>query len=297
MVGTYLRELLPDAFYSSIDLRCKDLVDDLFRIHKFDYVFHLAAKVGGLGANMSNQQMFYEDNIYINTNVLTCAATYNVKRLISVLSTCVYPAEGITYPLTENQIHLGPPHSSNYGYAYAKRMAHIHTLTLRQWGHDFLCVVPNNLYGKYDNFDLTNSHVIPAIIRKIYEARLAGKDKVELWGDGTPLREFTYAADFAAILEHLMTDGSESDILNVGNTTSHSIKEVALCISSVLHSNSEVKWETEKSNGQEKKPSDCSIFNVETDWSWPDKLTSLEDGLQETCDWFVQKYPNVRGVR
>lgn len=294
MVGTYLRKLLPEAFYTTIDLRNRVLVEALFNIHRFDYVFHLAARVGGLGANMNNQKDFFEDNIYINTNVLSVAAKYKVKRLISVLSTCVYPADA-PLPLEEENIHASSPHFSNYGYAYAKRMAHIQTLTLRECGHDFFCVVPNNLVGMYDNFELNNSHVIPAIIRKIHQAKTNDLSKVELWGDGSPLRQFTYAGDLASILEYLMFNGSNTDILNVGNTVSYSIKEIAQRIQTVLCYNGKLEWNTEMPNGQQQKPSTCAEFE-KTGWSKNHSYIDLIEAITIVCDWYSANYPDIRGV-
>ena len=135
----------------------------------------------------------------MNTNVLECAHEHGVEKVISFLSTCVYPNK-VIYPLTEDQIHNGPPHQSNFGYAYAKRMADIHSRTMRQqYGHDYICAIPNNLYGPNDNFDLNNGHVIPAIIRKIHEAKNNGTVPV-MWGSGAPLREFTFSNDIPKIL-------------------------------------------------------------------------------------------------
>ena len=162
-----------------------------------DYVIHLAAKVGGVKANTEQVADFYRQNILINTNVLEACRWYKIKKVVSLLSTCINP-DTVDYPLTEEQIHRGMPHESNFGYAYAKRMIHIQSMAYRQqYGCNFVCAVPNNLYGKFDNFDLENSHVIPAIIRKVYEAKIQKKDHVTFWGDGSPLREFTYSNDLA----------------------------------------------------------------------------------------------------
>ena len=164
-----------------------------------DAIIHLAAKVGGVKANMEYLGDFYRDNVLINTNVLEAARKFKVKKVVSLLSTCVYPDE-VNYPLTEDQIHNGPPHPSNYAYAYAKRMLDIQSRAYRdQYGCNFITAIPNNLFGEHDNFDLENSHVLPAIIRKVYEAKLNGTN-VSLWGDGSSLREFTYSRDLAEIL-------------------------------------------------------------------------------------------------
>ena len=142
---------------------------------------------------------FYTENMKINTNILHGAYTHNVTKVVSLLSTCVYPDKA-SYPLTEEQIHNGSPHKSNYAYAYAKRMLDIQSQAYHdQYGCNFVTAVPNNLYGEHDNFHLKDSHVIPAMIRKMYEAKETQTDVV-LWGDGSPLREFTYSPDLAQIL-------------------------------------------------------------------------------------------------
>ena len=144
---------------------------------------------------------------------------------MSLLSTCVYPdAPYITYPLTEAQLHLGPPHVSNFGYAYAKRAVDVMSRAYRQqYGCNFITAIPNNLYGENDNFHLEDSHVIPALIRKIWEAKINNKKNVKCWGDGTPLREFTYSKDIARILIFLLENYNEPGPINIGSTNEYSI--------------------------------------------------------------------------
>lgn len=144
---------------------------------KIKCVFHLAARVGGVKANTDFIASFYDENIAINTNVLAACLNYSIPKVVSVLSTCVYPdAPYISYPLTEDQLHLGPPHDSNFGYAYAKRMLDVQTRTYRkQYGVNYITVIPNNLFGEHDNFHLQDGHVIPALMRKIWEAKLNNK--------------------------------------------------------------------------------------------------------------------------
>ena len=163
-----------------------------------DLWINAAAKVGGVKGNTDYVGDFYRDNIDIANNVLEGARSNNVKKLISILSTCIYPdAQYVNYPITEDQLHNGPPHPSNYGYAYAKRMLDVGSRAYRQqWGCNFITVVPNNLYGPHDNYDVNNGHVIPALIRKFYESYLGGTDVV-VWGSGKPLREFTFSEDAA----------------------------------------------------------------------------------------------------
>ena len=177
MVGVALQKLIPDAIFigsKHFDLKSKEEVSKMFAYYEPEYVIHLAAKVGGVKANKDFLADFYYDNIMINTNVLECAKDYKVKKLLSLLSTCIYP-DSVCYPLLEKNIHEGEPHESNFAYAYAKRMLDVQSRAYReQHGCNFITAVPNNLFGENDNFDYNNSHVIPAIIRKIYEAKLLG---------------------------------------------------------------------------------------------------------------------------
>ncbi len=259
-----------------------------------DAILHLAARVGGIKGNTDYIADFFYDNILINTNVLEAARKLNINKLVSFLSTCVYP-DSAPYPLTPDKIHLGAPHKSNFGYAYAKRMLDVHSRAIRQqYGLKYTTVIPNNLYGKNDNFDLENSHVIPAIIRKVWEAK-QGNSKVTLWGDGSPLREFTLSDDIAKILINIL----ESDIdfvepLNIGATGEYSIKQIAEMICNTMgYKFRNVEWDITKPSGQHRKPSCNKKFLS----NFPDfKYTDMSSGLSETCTWFMENYPNVRGV-
>ena len=191
----------------------------------------------------------------MNNNILYAAKNSKVKKVVSLLSTCVYPdLQHISYPLTEDQLHLGPPHASNFGYAYSKRMLDVLSRAYRQqYNCNFITAIPNNLYGENDNFDLNNGHVIPSLIRKIWEAKIQGVDHVECWGDGTPLREFTYSQDIAEILIFLLKEYDNEDPINIGNTVEHSIKEVVEILCLLLGYEGEIEWNTSKPNGQHRK--------------------------------------------
>ena len=233
-----------------------NLTDALNMLRKYHptHVIHLAAKVGGIKANMQNMADFYRDNILINTNVLEAARIYKVEKVLSLMSTCVYPDKN-QFPLQEASLHDGNPHVSNYGYAYAKRMLDVQTRAYRQqYGCNFITAIPNNLFGEHDNFDLENSHVIPAIIRKIHEAKKNNKSVV-LWGDGSPMREFTYSKDMAKALMFVLENYRDGSPINVGNTQEYSIKEVALTISNIMGFDGEIGWDTSKPSGQYRKPS------------------------------------------
>lgn len=298
MVGSAFKDLQTKHDLILVGSREYDLTswkDSLYMVerNKPDAIIHLAAKVGGIKANMENQGDFYTINSLINTNVLKAAKDLKVEKVVSLLSTCIYP-DKVEYPLTEDQIHNGPPHASNYAYAHAKRMLDIQSRAYRdQYGCNFITAVPNNLFGENDNFDLENSHVIPAIIRKVYEANLRNENIV-LWGDGTPLREFTYSKDLAEILLFLTEHYNDSSPINVGNTREISIKEVAEIICEILNFSGRTVWDSTKPKGQLRKPSDNSKL-IELGWR-QENYTDFKKALTETCKWAIMNYPNIRGV-
>ena len=295
MVGSALKSICPDAVFISsrdFDLREQEQAKKMFETHSPKHVVHLAAKVGGINANMKSLGDFYRENILINTNVLEAARTSNVEKVVSLLSTCVYPDE-TRYPLTEEQIHDGPPHSSNYAYAYAKRMLDIQSQAYRnQYGCNFITAVPNNLFGQNDNYDLNDSHVIPAIMHKMFLAK-QNNENVVLWGNGSPLREFTYSKDLAHILLFLLEHYDEKEPINVGNTVERSIKNVAELIAEYINFKGTITWDTTKPSGQYRKPSDNTKL-MQLGWR-PEMFTSFERAMKTSCKWFVENYPNVRG--
>jgi len=302
MIGSALRNILPNKGFSNVvflssregDLRDTETCFGLFRRYKPDYVIHLAAKVGGVKANSDYIGDFFKDNILINVNVLEAARIFNVKKAVSLLSTCVYPNK-VTYPLTENQFHNGEPHSSNFGYAYAKRMLDVQSRAYReQYDCNFITAIPNNLFGENDNFDLQDSHVIPAMIRKIYEAKQESK-KVTLWGDGAPLREFTYSEDLAEILLFLLEKYNGEHPINIGNTKEFSIKEIAHMLCEILeYDRNLIIWDKSQPAGQFKKPSN-NIKLLDLGWE-QEKYSNFKQVLKKVCNWFILNYPNVRGA-
>jgi GDP-L-fucose synthase len=298
MIGNALQEVLGDAgiFLSSkeCDLTNYDKTLQVFKKYNPSYVIHLAAKVGGVVANMSYLGDFFRENIMMNTNVLEASRVCGVGKVISLLSTCIYP-DKCQYPLSEDQIHNGPPHFSNYAYAHAKRMLDIQSKAYRsQYGCNFITAVPNNLFGKHDNYDLKNSHVIPAMIRKFHEASLNNRDVV-LWGTGTPLREFTYSNDLAKILMFLLENYNDSEPINVGNTKEISIKDMANMIANIMNFKGNIVWDSTKPDGQLRKPSSNSKLTA-LGWT-QDQFIDHETALKETCDWSIKNYPNLRGVK
>lgn len=305
MVGRAIQERIWEeegVFVGSrnFDLTNSEQVKDMFKWNSPTHVIHLAAKVGGVKANMEANGDFCALNQQINANVLrTAHETKSCVKVVSLLSTCVYPDSAhVSYPLTESQLHKGPPHSSNFGYAYSKRMIEVQSRAYNeQCGNKkFICAIPNNLYGKYDNFDLQDSHVVPAMMRKIYEAKENNAQVLKLWGTGEAIREFTYVSDVARDLLNLTNLVYPLyETYNIGNTLQPiSIKRLAktLCIISGFDYD-KIEWDVSEPTGQLRKPSSVALYNNEYPMEY---YTTMEDGLKETWDWFVKNYPNVRGA-
>jgi GDP-L-fucose synthase len=301
MIGSAIKKLLPEALYigsSDVDLRSKEQTERLFDETKPKYVIHLAAKVGGVKGNTDFVADYFRDNILINTNVLEACKNIGVSKLVSLLSTCIYPDKDyVFYPLTENQLHFGPPHESNFGYAYAKRMLEVQSRAYRkQYGCNFVCAVPNNVYGPCDSFDLENGHVIPSLIRKVWEAKHE-RQQLILWGDGRAIREFTYSEDIARALIYLIwADNENHELVNIGNTDAYSIQQTTEMICKIFdYSPNNIMWDKTKPSGQYEKPSsNAKLLSMGFD---KNSYTNLSNGLQETCNWFKNNYPYVRGVK
>lgn len=258
-------------------------------------VIHCAARVGGVKANTDYVAEFFDDNMKMNMNVLDSCKESGLK-LVSVLSTCIYPdAPYVKYPLTEDQLHLGPPHHSNFGYAYAKRMLEVQSRAYRQqFGCNFISAVPNNLYGPNDNYDLDAGHVVPALIRKFHEAQYRGDDEVVIWGTGKPLRDFTFARDAARIILWLSENYDGSEPINIGNPEEVSIRELVEMIGEEMNFKGVAVFDDTKPDGQYRKP--CSNAKLRS-LGWDGEYVSLRAGLKETIKSFKLRYPNVRGVK
>ena len=266
----------------------------LLHEHRPDAVIHLAAKVGGVKGNYDFVGDFFRENMMINTNVLEACRLHKVPKVVSLLSTCIYPDKP-SYPLTEDQIHAGEPHFSNFGYAYAKRMIEVQSRAYRQqYNCNFVTAVPNNIFGENDNFDLENSHVVPAIIRKVFEAKKNNSPEVVLWGDGSPLREFTYSHDIADALMYILRNYDDAMPINIGNTYEVSILKMAETIVGIMGYEGELVWDASMPSGQLQKPSSNQRF-VSLGWD-RSFYTPVISALQTTCAWFEKNYPNVRGI-
>ena len=275
---------------SKRDLRDYDKAKFAISMYKPDVVVHCAAKVGGVGANMQFPADFFMDNIRMNTNVIQACQELKIPKLVSFLSTCVFP-DKVEYPLDETKIELGPPHSSNFAYAYAKRMADVQIRAFnQQYGTQYFSVIPCNVYGPSDNYSLEVGNVIPMLIHKCYLAK-KNRKTFEVWGDGTPLREFVYSKDVANIVDLLIQKYTGTEPVIISNPTEYSIKQVVDLIVEHMCFRGKVKWLTDKPNGQHRKPSsNAKLLSIIGEY----EFTTLEKGLKESIEWFILNYPKVR---
>ena len=271
------------------DLRKREDTNRLM-IKQFDSVIHCAAKVGGVGGNINYKGEFFYDNIMMNTNVIEGARLSKVKNLVAFLSTCVFPDQ-VEYPLTEKKIHLGPPHFSNDAYAYAKRMTDIQIRSYKeQYGLNYKSVIPCNIYGPNDNYDIVNGHVLPSLIHKCYLAR-ENKTPLTIWGSGKPLREFIFSRDVAKLTEWVLNHYNENEPIILSTSEEISIKDVTNIIVELMNFKGKIIFDSSKPDGQFRKPSDNSkIKNYLPDF----KFTPLYEGLKETIEYFEKNYTIIR---
>ena len=275
---------------SDVDLRNTLEVDSFFNQTNFDGIIHCAAKVGGVGSNMKYKGEFFYDNIMMNTNVIEQARKYKIKNLVAFLSTCVFPND-VEYPLTEKKIHLGPPHFSNDAYAYAKRMSDIQIRAYKeQYELNYKSVIPTNIYGPNDNYDIENGHVIPSLIHKCYLAR-ENKTDFTIWGSGKPLREFIFSRDVAKLTEWVLENYTENEPIILSTSDEISIRDIVDIIVELMNFKGPVNWDSSKPDGQFRKPSDNSkIKNYLPNF----KFTPIYDGLKETIEYFEKSYNLIR---
>jgi GDP-L-fucose synthase len=259
-------------------------------LRQFDGIIHCAAKVGGIGGNMNFKGEFFYDNIMMNTNVIEGARMSGVKNLVAFLSTCVFP-DSVEYPLTESKIHLGPPHFSNDAYAYAKRMSDIQIRSYKQqYGLNYKSVIPCNIYGPNDNYNLVNGHVLPSLIHKCYLSR-ENKTPLTIWGSGKPLREFIFSKDVAKLTEWVLYNYNENEPIILSTSEEISIGDVVDIIVELMNFKGDVIFDSSKPDGQFRKPSDNSkIKNYLPDF----KFTPLYEGLKETIEYFEKNYTIIR---
>ena len=274
------------------DLRNFEETKKYFESCTPNYVIHLAACVGGLYKNMNNPATMYLENIQINTNVLHCSYLVGVEKLVACLSTCIFP-DKTEYPIHEESLHDGPPHPSNECYAYAKRMLDVQCKAYRtQYLCNFVCVIPTNVYGKHDNYNLEDAHVIPALIHQAYLAKINNKEFV-VRGTGKPLRQFIYSMDLAKLILIVLENPVEGTII-LSPSTEYSIADVAKAIAKKFKIK-KVVYDNLFSDGQYRKTADTTKLNTLLNAKQINfSFTDLHKGLSETIDYFIEHYETVR---
>jgi GDP-L-fucose synthase len=292
MVGSAIVRKLKDLGHTNLVLKSKSELDlinqsevvNFFKNEKPEYVFLAAAKVGGILANDKYRADFIYQNLMIQTNVIKSCFDFGVKKLLFLGSSCIYP-KNCPQPIKEEYLLSGLLEKTNDAYAIAK-IAGIKMCQdfNKQYGANFISVMPTNLYGPQDNYDLNNSHVLPALIRKFHEAKLEGKDKVEIWGTGTPKREFLYVDDLADACHHLMLNYNDSEIVNIGTGQDVTIAELAVGIKNIVEFEGDIYFNTDMPDGTPRKLLDVSKLK---DLGWEYKI-SLKEGIEKTYKDYVK---------
>lgn len=296
LIGSSIRNLgLTDYYFATrkdADLQNFDQTMSLFSEVKPKKVIHLAALVGGIGGNSVNSADYFMGNIRINTNTLEAARLNGVERLVSFMSTCVFPDQ-VQYPLIPSSLHSGPPHPSNFGYAYSKRMLEVQTRAYRlQWGLNYAIAIPANVYGPHDNFDLRNGHVVPSLIRKVFESKIQNKP-LEVWGTGKSLREFIYSEDIARLAVWMLDNYHDHEPLILSSGQEISIRNLVNLITELMDFTGKTLFDKSKPNGQFRKPSDSSALKLlNPEFSF----TPIAKGLLQTISWFQSNHPTIRGL-
>ncbi|MFC5447359.1 GDP-L-fucose synthase family protein [Paenibacillus aestuarii] len=279
----YTHLLTPSS--KQLNLLEKQTVVDFFAAEQPDYVVLAAAKVGGILSNMLQPADYIYQNLMIQSNVIEASYRYQVKKLLFLGSSCIYPKYA-PQPIKEQHLLTGALELTNEPYAIAKisgiKMCEAYN---KQYGTNFLCVMPTNLYGPFDRFDPTHAHVLPALLRKFHEAKLRGDEYVEVWGSGTPRREFLFVDDLADACIYLLQHYDHREIgtwINIGTGTDLSIHELALKLKGIVGFAGELRFDRSKPDGTPRKLLDVSKLHS---LGWK-ATTSLDDGIKQTYDWF-----------
>ena len=292
MVGSAIFRKLTELGYINIislprknlDLTNQSQVNKFFERYKPEYVFLCAAKVGGIKANNEFKADFIYENIMIQSNIIHSAKQFGVKKLLFLGSSCIYPKH-CQQPIKEEYLLTGPLEPTNDAYAIAK-IAGIKMCQSfnQQYDTNFISVMPTNLYGYNDNYDLNNSHVLPAMIRKFHEAKINDNPHVEIWGDGTPMREFLFVDDLAEACLHLMDNYNDCEIVNIGTGEDITIKDLAYLVKEVVGFNGNIIFNSQMPNGTPRKLLDVSKLK---NLGWQYK-TNLREGIQKTYIDYVK---------
>jgi GDP-L-fucose synthase len=279
------------SYDGDYDLRYEENVKKIFQQFNPDYVINAAGKVGGINANNKHSAEFIRDNIMMQTNIIQACYAYDVKKLLFLGSSCIYP-KLCPQPIKENSLLASELEETNIGYAVAKISGIIMCrMYNKQYGSNFISAMPTNLYGINDNFNLMDSHVLPALIRKFHEAKIREDESVEFWGTGTPKREFLFVDDLAEALVFLMNNYNDcKEHINVGVGEDITIKDLVNLIKEIVDYDGKIMWNVSYPDGTPQKLLDVSKINA---LGWKAK-TSLEDGLRITYKWFVENYENIR---
>jgi GDP-L-fucose synthase len=281
------------ATRAQLDLRDQGAVNTWFEQNRPDYVFLVAGTVGGILANSTRPAEFIYDNLMIHGTVVEASHRVSVTKLLYLGSSCIYPRHA-TQPITEEQLLTGPLEPTNEWYAIAK-IAGIKLCQAyrRQYGSDFISAMPTNLYGPEDNFDLSSSHVLPALIRKFHDAKQSGGKAVEIWGTGSPMREFLHVDDLADACVFLIENYSDDMHINVGTGVDLSIRELAEKVRDVVYPAAELQFDTSKPDGTPRKVLDVSRLN---NLGWSPSYT-LDSGLASTYQWFLDQQDSHTAMR
>ncbi|HEU0131830.1 MAG TPA: GDP-L-fucose synthase [Mycobacteriales bacterium] len=291
MVGSAVWRLLASRGHTGLigrtsaelDLRDRAAVEAFFAAERPTHVVLAAAKVGGIVANATFPVEFLSDNLRIQVNVLDAAHAHGVQRLLFLGSSCIYP-KFAPQPIQESSLLTGPLEPTNDAYAIAKIAGVLHVQALRrEYAASFVSAMPTNLYGPGDNFDLQSSHVLPALIRRMHEAKVAGAPSVTLWGTGSPRREFLHVDDLAKACVHLLEHYDEPDPINVGTGEDVRVRELAELVAEVVGYDGEIAWDSSKPDGTPRKLLDVSRINA---LGWKAE-TALRDGVAATYAWYL----------
>jgi GDP-L-fucose synthase len=269
--------------HKELDLTNQALVKAFFSKEKPDYVFIAAAKVGGIQENREHPADLLYINMMINANIIQSAYEFGVKKLLVLGSSCIYPRNA-RQPMCEDEFLSGKPEPTNEGYAIGKIVAlELCKLYKKQYNAPFISCMPTNIYGENDNFDLHASHVIPAMIRKFYEAKINNQKEVVLWGTGSPLREFLYVDDLAEACLFLMDKYEDEEHINIGTGEEVSIRELANIIKDIVGYNGNIIYDTTKPDGNPRKLLDSKKIH---ELGWKHKI-SLKEGIEKSYNWFI----------
>ena len=276
-----------------LDLRNQAAVEDFIASEKPDVIIDAAARVGGILANNDYPYQFLMENMQIQNNLISASISNKIQKFVFLGSSCIYPKLA-PQPLKEEHLLTGSLEPTNEWYAIAKISGVKATEAVRkQFGYDYVSLMPTNLYGPFDNFDLKTSHVLPAMIRKFHEAKENGDAPVGLWGSGSPMREFLHVDDLAKAVGFAVRNRLEYNLYNVGSGTDLSIKELAENIQKVVGHQGEIRWDTTKPDGTPRKWMDSSLLR---EVGWTPEI-SLEAGISDTYEWFQQNINQFKEVK